>query len=152
MTGPKAQGRYQVSAVHGDLVLTAGLTPRDSNGRLIVTGRVGDGLPYPDAVRAARQAARNAAATVAEAAGGRDNVTRLLRLTVYIACADGFTRHSELADEVSAELAETLRLTGQPVRTAVGVRSLPGGAPIEVEVTAVRRTQERLPRTVGRLV
>ena len=140
MTGPEAQGHYQVSVVHDGLILTAGLTPRDASGKLIATGQVGGGLEFAEAALAARQAARNAAAVVAEAAGGRENVARLLRLTVYIACTDGFTRHSKLADVVSVELGKALGLTEQPVRTAVGVRSLPGDAPIEIEVTAVRRS------------
>ena len=68
-------------------------------------------------------------------AGHAGRVRRWLRMTVYVACADGFTDLSAVADGAS-EVLDGLGL-GRPARSAIGVRALPGGAPVEVELTAI---------------
>jgi enamine deaminase RidA (YjgF/YER057c/UK114 family) len=60
-------------------------------------------------------------------------------LTVYVAAADGFTRHAAVADGASAALREALGERGVVARTAVGVRTLPSGAPVEVALVAAVR-------------
>jgi enamine deaminase RidA (YjgF/YER057c/UK114 family) len=55
---------------------------------------------------------------------------------VYIACTPGFTQLSAVADGASAVIAEQVGQAGLPARSAIGVLSLPSGAPVEVELTA----------------
>ncbi|MGI5203783.1 RidA family protein [Spirillospora sp. CA-108201] len=142
---PRPQGAY-VPAVAapvraGDvLVASAGMTPR-RDGRLTVTGLVGRDLDVPAAREAAALAARNAVAAVAGGDIGR--VRRWVRMTVYVACADGFTDLSAVADGASAALDAVAPGLGRPARSAVGVRALPGGAPVEVELTAIAEDPER---------
>lgn len=142
---PRPQGAY-VPAVAapvraGDvLVASAGMTPR-RDGRLTVTGLVGRDLDVPAAREAAALAARNAVAAVA--AGDLGRVRRWVRMTVYVACADGFTDLSAVADGASAVLDAVAPGLGRPARSAVGVRALPGGAPVEVELTAIAEDPER---------
>jgi enamine deaminase RidA (YjgF/YER057c/UK114 family) len=112
------------------------MTPR-RDGVLTVTGLVGDGVTPEEACAAAHLAARNAVAAAADAAGGPARLRHLLRMTVYVACADGFTELSAVADGASAALDELLPWAGRPARSAIGVRALPGGAPVEVELTAL---------------
>lgn len=138
MSPPTAQGHYRLWAAHEDLVVTAGITPRKA-GVLVATGLVGGELDFDQAAAAARVAARNAVAVLVDAAGDVDRVTSLLRLSVFIACVDGFDRHSQLADVVSAQLETSFGGLARPARSAIGVRSLPGNAPIEIELTAVVR-------------
>jgi len=125
------------------LVTTAGMTPREG-GRLTVTGLVGRDLDVTTARAAAALAARNAVAAVtaaispaAVAPAAANGVRRWVRMTVYVACADGFTELSAVADGASAVLDEAAPDLGRPARSAVGVRALPGGAPVEVELTAI---------------
>ena len=136
---PVPQGRYAAAVLVGGLAYSAGMTPR-RDGVLTVVGLVGADVDVPTATEAAGLAATNALVAVAEAAGGLDRIERCVRMTVYIACAEGFTALSAVADGASAVLAERLgpRLgtAASPVRAAVGVRALPGGAPVEVELTA----------------
>ena len=133
------QGRYAAAVLAGGLVYSAGMTPR-RDGVLTVVGLVGEDVDVPTAADAAGLAATNALAAVAEAAGGPDRIDRCVRMTVYVACAEGFTALSTVADGAAAVLAGRLgpRLgtAALPVRAAVGVRALPGGAPVEVELTA----------------
>ncbi|MEV4003899.1 RidA family protein [Actinomadura sp. NPDC049753] len=136
---PRPQGDYVPAVAEpiraGDLlVASAGMTPR-RDGRLTATGLVGRDLDVPAAREAAALAARNAAAAVADGDPGR--VRRWVRMTVYVACADGFTDLSAVADGASAALDALAPGLGRPARSAVGVRALPGGAPVEVELTAI---------------
>ena len=136
---PVPQGDYRAAVVDGGLALSAGMTPRVA-GRLTVTGLVGGDVDPAVARDAAGLAARNAvAAVVAALDGDAGRLRRLLRMTVYVACVDGFTDLSAVADGATAGLREAAPAAGLPVRSAIGVRSLPSGAPVEVELTAAVR-------------
>lgn len=114
------------------------MTPR-RDGALVVTGRVGVEVAIPAAREAAGLAARNALAAIAEAVGGVDRILGLTQLTVYIACRASFTEHSLVADGASAALTDVLGEDAAVARAAVGVASLPGGAPVEVQLVAAYR-------------
>ena len=135
---PRPQGAYVPAISHAGLVLSAGMTPR-VDGILAYTGLVGRDLDVETARAAAGLAARNALAAVAQAAGGIERVERCLRMSVFIACEDGFEALSTVADGATAALVEHLGQERLPVRSAIGVRALPSGAPVEVELTAAVR-------------
>lgn len=126
---PRPQGDYVPATVHGDVVYTAGMTPR-VDGRMTVTGVVGDTLTVAAAADAAALAARNALAAAAAAAPG--TALRCLKMTVFVACVPGFHELSAVADGASATVAA--QLGALPARSAIGVLSLPSGAPVEVEL------------------
>lgn len=131
---PGPRGAYRPAVRAGSLVASAGMTPR-ADGRLTLSGRLGEDLDLEAGKHASALAARNALAAVAEAAGGADRIEAVVAMTVYIACAPGFTELSAVADGASEALAE--HLPGQaPARSALGVQSLPGGAPVEVQLWA----------------
>jgi enamine deaminase RidA (YjgF/YER057c/UK114 family) len=111
------------------------MTPR-VDGALTVRGIVGTDLTVVEAAAAAGVAARNALAAVGSAAGGLNRLDRCLRMTVFVACAPGFTELSAVADGASAAVAEFVGEAALPARSAIGVLALPSGAPVEVELTA----------------
>lgn len=134
---PQPRGNYRPVVVHEGIAHTAGMTPRHQ-GVLTVVGTVGADVDLPTARRAAALATANALAAMADAAGGLAGVARVLSMTVWIAAAHGFTEHSAVADGASAVLADVIG--GEPpARAAVGVASLPGGAPVEVALVAALR-------------
>lgn len=116
--------------------MTAGMTPR-IDGVLAVTGRVGGALDVDTARDVAAIAAANALSAVADAAGGLDRIVGLARMTVYVHAASGFTQHTAVADGATDALVAHLGERGRCARSAVGVASLPGDAPVEIELTAV---------------
>jgi enamine deaminase RidA (YjgF/YER057c/UK114 family) len=128
------QGAYVPAVVHGGLAWTAGMTPR-RYGDLVVAGIVGRDVDLPTAREAAGLAAGNALTALVEAVG-LANIVRALKMTVFIAAVDGFAAHSAVADGASAVLRERLGERGVVARSAVGVRTLPSGAPVEVELVA----------------
>ncbi len=123
-------GAYRPALVFGDQVFVAGMTPRAGE-RLLTTGLVGDQVPPGRARELAAVAAERALLAARQAAG--EGIELLpLSMTVYVAAIEGYTEFSAVADGASeAILAATGRL---PVRAAVGVRGLPGGAPVEVSL------------------
>ena len=131
---PTPQGDYVPAVVHNGVVYSAGMTPR-RDGRLIVTGVVGATVSPKDARAAAGLAAANALAAVLSALPAAAGV-RCLRITVYIACAPGFQELSPVADGASEAIGTALGRQALPARSAIGVQSLPSGAPDEVDLIA----------------
>ena len=127
-------GAYVPALRHGTTIVTSGQLPF-VDGELPARGKVGDGVSEEDAFRAARIATLNAVAAAADAAGGVDAITRVLKLVVYVASAPSFTTQPRVANGGSELLAEVFGEAGTHVRSAVGVAELPLGAPVEVELT-----------------
>ncbi|WP_147264139.1 RidA family protein [Desertihabitans brevis] len=127
---PRPAARYRVALRHGDQVFVAGMTPREGD-HLLAVGRVGTEID----VGTARELAGVAAArSLAAAASCRVAGERLvpLSMTVYVSTVDPTIAISEVADGASDRLVEA---TGSlPVRAAVAVAGLPGGAPVEVSL------------------
>lgn len=130
---PPPQGNYVPAVHHDGVVYTAGMTPR-RDGTLVYTGIVGATLTLDQARAAAALAATNALTAVRSALPTAS--VRCLRMTVFVACAPGFTDLSAVADGASAALEEQLGSAALPARSAIGVLALPSGAPVEVELTA----------------
>lgn len=131
---PDPQGDYASAVVHAGVAYSAGMTPRQ-DGQLTITGEVGSTVSIEQARAAARLAAANALAAV-RAALPTDAGVRCLRMTVYIACASDFHDLSAVADGASDAIVATLGSWALPARSAIGVRCLPSGAPVEVELVA----------------
>ncbi|MBB5164869.1 RidA family protein [Mycobacterium sp. AZCC_0083] len=131
---PAPQGDYATAVVHAGIAYSAGMTPR-RDGRLTVTGVVGSTVSVAQAWAAARLAAANAVAAVRAALPG-DATVRCLRMSVYVACAPEFHDLSTVADGASDAIVTILGPQALPARSAIGVQSLPSGAPVEVELMA----------------
>jgi enamine deaminase RidA (YjgF/YER057c/UK114 family) len=132
---PVAAGDYSVARIAGNLVFTAGMTPR-ADGALIATGLVGAEVSESDA-RALTAVATERALRAAESVlSGSAQLVEAISLTVYVAADSGFTRLSYVADAASGVIGQRFPEADQPVRAAVGVASLPGGAPVEVQLIA----------------
>lgn len=131
---PVPQGDYVAARRHGDMIYTAGMTPRD-NGRMMYSGPVRAGR-----IEDQREAARLACANALRAAEGRlshgEEIAAVLSMTVYVAAEQGFGEHSKVADFASAYLRDRLGDRGVCSRCAVGVASLPGNAPVEIQLVA----------------
>ena len=67
-------------------------------------------------------------------------MTRLVKLTVYIACTGEFAQQPQVADGASQLLLDVLGTAGAHARSAIGVAALPLGSPVEVEGIAEVRT------------
>ena len=136
---PAPAASYVPWARTGDLVLTAGQIPV-VDGTPVATGLVGADLDLEAAQEAARVCAVNVLAQLAAAAGDLSHVAQLVKVTVFVASADGFTDQHLVANGASELLAEVLGDAGVHARSAVGVAQLPLGVPVEVEAIAELRS------------
>ncbi len=127
---------YVPAVIHGDLVFTSGQLPFVS-GALPATGKVGEGhglVPTADAKDYARTAALNALAAVKSVLGSLDRVTRVVKVTGFVASAPEFTGQPGVINGASEVLGEIFGDAGIHSRSAVGVAVLPLDSPVEVEI------------------
>lgn len=135
---PVPQGDYVAARRSGKLIVTAGMTPR-ADGRLMFSGPVRADAPLESHEEAVVLACSNALAAVRGVLADGEELDAILGMTVYVAAEEGFTAHSRLADFASAYLRRELGQTGMCSRVAVGVATLPGGAPVEIQLTAAAK-------------
>ncbi len=128
---PAPAAAYQPSAAAAGLVATAGQLPV-VEGALQRTGRLGAELDTAEGAEQARLAALNLLAVAAAAAGGLERV-RVVKVTVFVASTDTFHEQHLVANGASELIGMVLGPAGVHARSAVGVSSLPLGAPVEVE-------------------
>lgn len=126
----------------GNTVWTSGQLPF-VEGRLLATGKVGDGIrseiDADGAYQLARVAALNALAAVAEQAGGLDEVARVVKVVVFVASTPDFTGQPAVANGASELFGQVFG--SAHARSAVGVTVLPLDSPVEVEVVAEVRSR-----------
>lgn len=131
---PKPVAAYVPAVRYGDLLLLSGQIPiRD--GKVLFTGQVGFARKLEEAQEAARVCTLNAVAAAAEAAGGVDNLTRVLKVVVYVSSHEGFHEQHLVANGASNLLGEIFGEAGKHARAAVGVAQLPLNSSVEIDIT-----------------
>jgi enamine deaminase RidA (YjgF/YER057c/UK114 family) len=126
---------YVPAVRSGPYVYTAGQLPL-ADGKLPRTGKVGAQVSVDDAAVLARTCALNALAAVASVAGGLSAVTRIVKVTGFVASDPSFTGQPLVVNGASELLLEVFGEAGRHARSAVGVAVLPLDAPVEIELIA----------------
>lgn len=119
----------------GSHVYTAGQLPL-LDGKLLMTGKVGAQVNTAEAAALARTCALNALAAVASVTGGLSAVTRVVKVTGFVASDPGFTDQATVVNGASELLLEVFGEGGRHARSAVGMAVLPFDSPVEVELIA----------------
>jgi enamine deaminase RidA (YjgF/YER057c/UK114 family) len=130
---PEAAGAYVPATRTANLVFTAGQLPFE-NGELRMTGKVGDAVSADEAYEAARLCALNALAAAAAGAGRLNGISRVVKVTGFVASAPGFNAQPRVVNGASDLIGELFGEAGLHARSAVGVAELPLDAPVEVEL------------------
>jgi len=129
------QGKYIPAKRCGNLVFTAGMTPRN-NGVLIMEGKIDNNEPLEKYIITVEQATENALKAIKNILSKDEVIVDILSLNVYVNSENNFKKHSKLADFASEYLFKELGEIGIASRTSVGVISLPGNAPVEIQIIA----------------
>ena len=132
-TSPIPQGKYVPATRSGNLIFTAGMTPR-KNGILILSGKVKSSEPIENYKEAIRQAASNALDAARNMLKDEEKIVGVLTLSVFINAEENYTMHPKLADFASEFLYEEMGDAGIGSRVAIGVASLPSDAPVEIQM------------------
>lgn len=130
---PVPQGNYKPASRFENIISTAGMTPR-KNGELIQNGRILHTESIETYREAILQAIDNAYSAAMALVSDDEVVKQVLSMTVYVNTEDDFTSHSKVADIASDYLFKNLGEAGIGSRAAIGVKSLPGNAPVEIQL------------------
>ncbi|MCP3783708.1 RidA family protein [Micromonospora sp. A3M-1-15] len=123
---------YVPAVQSGQHVYVSGQLPL-AEGKLLATGKVGNGVSAEQAKDLAQRCALNALAAI-DSLVGLENVVKIVKLTGFVASAPGFTGQPGVVNGASELFGSVFGEAGRHARSAVGVAELPLDAPVEVEV------------------
>ena len=123
---------YVPFARTGNLVFTAGQLPL-KEGKLVASGLLGRDVDTAAGKEAAKICAINVLAQANAALGDLEKISRLVKITVFVASTADFTEQHLVANGASDFFGAVLGERGKHARAAVGTASLPLNAPVEVE-------------------
>lgn len=124
---------YVPAVKNGGLIYTAGQTPK-KDGKLVFKGKLGAEISDQEGYAAVRLCTLNTLTIINHYADGLDNISQILKITVFLNCTPDFEQHAKIADGATDLLVALFGDTGRPARSTVGVNALPGGAACEVEM------------------
>jgi enamine deaminase RidA (YjgF/YER057c/UK114 family) len=129
------QAAYVPAIRTGNYVYVSGQLPT-VDGKLQAVGKVGDGVSAEEAAALARLCALNGLAAAASVAGGLDAITRIVKVTGFVASAPSFTGQPAVINGASEFFIEVFGEAGRHARSAIGLAVLPLDSPVEVELIA----------------
>lgn len=132
---PDPLGAYVPSVESGHLLYISGQLPL-TDGSLAYQGKVGGEVTEDEAYQAARIASINALAVIGKHLGGFKRLKKIVKLTGYVASAQGFKSQAGVVNGASDFFFEVLAEAGRHARVAVGVSELPADSPVEIEIIA----------------
>jgi enamine deaminase RidA (YjgF/YER057c/UK114 family) len=136
------QFNYVPVVLHGDLAYVSGQLPKQ-DGEVRIKGRVGDTVSLEVAQEAARICAVQALACLNQALGSIDRVTRIIRLSGFVASGFDFYQQPAVIDAASELMVQVFGEDGRHARSAIGVSALPRNSSVELEVIAAFRSDGR---------
>jgi len=117
-----------------DLIFLSGHGPDKPDGG-IVTGKVGgDALSVEEGQEAARLTGISMLSTLKQEVRDLNRVEQVVKATGMVNAQPDFTQQSEVVNGFSNLMVEVFEDRGRHARAAVGMGSLPGNIPIEVEM------------------
>jgi enamine deaminase RidA (YjgF/YER057c/UK114 family) len=130
---PTPLGAYAESLQTGNFLYLSGVLPVIGHEPKFV-GRLGREYSAEQGREAARLATLNVLSAARNHLGSLDKVTRVVKLTAYLATEEDFVAQPKVADAASELLRDVFGEDKLPVRMVLGVASLPLGVPVVLEV------------------
>ena len=130
---PKPLAAYIAVTKVDNLVFTAGQLPM-VDGKLIAEGKLGAEVSNELGIKAAEVCALNCLSVIKSEIGSLENIEQVVKVTVFVNSADGFSAQPQIANGASEFLVNVLGDAGKHVRSAVGASGLPLNAPVEIEM------------------
>jgi len=124
---------YAPVTLHQGVAYVSGQLPK-VDGEVRVFGKVGAEVTLDAAC------VLQGLACLEQALGRLDRVTRILKVTGFVASAAGFHQQPQVIDAASDLLVEIFDAAGRHARSAVGVAELPRNAPVEIECVVAYTT------------
>jgi enamine deaminase RidA (YjgF/YER057c/UK114 family) len=132
-SAPTPFGNYVEATAAGNLLFLTGMLPVVDH-KPQYLGRLGKELDVEAGRDAAYIAALSALAAAKEYLGTLDKVNRVVRFSIFIATHGDFFDQPRIADAASDLFRDVFGIGRIPVRSVIGVASLPLGMPVELEI------------------
>jgi len=116
-----------------EFVYTSGQVPI-VKGELKYAGKVGTDLTLEEGQKAAIICALNGLSAIKGVIGNLDKVEQIVKVTVFVNSANGFTDQPKVANGASELLGNIFGDAGIHTRSAVGVSELPINSAVEIEM------------------
>jgi enamine deaminase RidA (YjgF/YER057c/UK114 family) len=131
---PKPVAKYKTALLVGSMLYVSGHGPAKIDGKSPVVGRVGADLTPEQGKEAARLVGLAILSTVRNTLGSLDRVKRLVKTLGMVNATADFRDQPQVINGFSELMAEVFgEDAGVGTRSAVGMGSLPGNIPVEVE-------------------
>ena len=130
---PPPGGTYSPIVIVDNMAYVSGhgpISPRDNK---LLRGKVGDELNKEQAIEAARVVGLTMLATLRKELGSLDRIERIVKVLGMVNAAPDFTSHPTVINGFSDLMVEIFGENGRAARSAVGMGSLPGNIPVEIE-------------------
>jgi enamine deaminase RidA (YjgF/YER057c/UK114 family) len=128
-------GNYVHAKKVGTLVYLSGKGPPDGADGKMPKGKLGAGMSIEEGYQHARQVGLVLIAAMKDAVGGNlDRVGEIVKVLGMVNAAPDFEDHPKVINGCSDLFVEVFGERGRHARSAVGMSSLPGGIPVEIEV------------------
>ncbi len=130
---PAPLGVYKPFLIVGSFVYVSGHGPLKADKTLII-GRVNDTINMYEGKLAAQQVGLAILATLKLNLGSLNKIKRVIKVLGMVACTADFEKHPYVINGCSELFAKVWGDdNGVGVRSAVGMGSLPGNIPVEIE-------------------
>ena len=127
-------GSYVHAKRVGNLLYLSGKQPPDMDGKT-PRGKLGAGMSVDEGYRHARGVGLMLIAVMRDALDGDlDRVEDIVKVQGMVNAAPDFEDHPKVINGCSDLFVEVFGERGRHARSAVGMSSLPGGIPVEIEV------------------
>ena len=134
---PKPVANYLPYRLAGNILYLAGQGPRENGVNL--TGKLGKDISIEEGYRRARLVGLGLLAAMRDALGSLDRVDYIVKLLGMVNAVPDFNDSPKVINGCSDLFVEVFGERGRHARSAVGMSSLPGGIPVEIEVIVAVR-------------
>ena len=130
---PSPLGVYKPYLIDGKYLYVSGHGPVQDDKSLII-GRIGADMDMDQGKLAARQVGLTILSTIKTNLGSLNKVKRVIKVLGMVNCTADFEKHPYVINGCSELFAKVWgEDNGVGVRSAVGMGSLPGNIPVEIE-------------------
>lgn len=130
-SAPAPAANYVPYVQSGNLLFVSGQISAGPGG--LIKGRLGDDMAAEAGAEAARACGLALLAQANAALGSLDRVTRVVKLTGFVASTPEFTDQPEVINGCSDLMVEVFGDVGRHARAAVSAAALPRGVAVEIE-------------------
>ena len=133
-TPPKPVAKYKPAVQVGNMLYVSGHGPAKLGEQNPLLGKLGTKLTLEQGKESARLVGINILATVRATLGSLDKVKRLVKTLGMVNAVPDYVDHPQVINGFSELMAQVFgEDAGVGARSAVGMGSLPGNIPVEIE-------------------